>query len=68
VHVKSQTVDAPFYPDCSTCGHHASGVVAGCCTAFDVYPEGDPRGMAGYCAHRCTEDPIISRWLHARQR
>ena len=53
----------PFYPDCSTCGHNASGVVAFRCTTFVPYPEGDPRGLAGYCGHRCTEDPVVAKWL-----
>jgi hypothetical protein len=50
-------------PDCPECGHNISGVVADTCTSFVVYPEGDPRGMAGYCGHRCTDNPEIREWL-----
>lgn len=56
----------PYYPDCSGCGHNASAVVAGRCTAFVAYPEGDPRGMAGYCYHDCINDPVIREWLDTR--
>lgn len=53
----------PYYPACSGCGHHASGIVADTCTAFVPYPDGDPRGIAGYCEHRCTSDPAVQAWL-----
>lgn len=59
-------VSAPFYPDCSTCGHNASGVVAYRCSALVPYPEGDPRGLAGYCGCPCTEDPVVKEWLNTR--
>lgn len=51
------------YPDCSTCGHNASGVVAFQCTAFVPYPEGDRRGLAGYCECRCIDDPAVRAWF-----
>jgi hypothetical protein len=54
---------AGAYPDCPRCGHNVSGVVAETCTSFVVYPEGDPRGMAGYCGHRCADEPEIRAWL-----
>lgn len=53
----------PWYPNCSECGHNASAVVAFTCTAFVPYPEGDPRGHAGYCGHRCVNDPAIKAWI-----
>ena len=56
----------PFYPDCSGCGHNSSGVVANQCTAFVPYPEDDPRGHAGMCSHRCTDDPAVRAWLEHR--
>jgi len=60
-------MSVPFYPDCSTCGHNASGVLGGTrhgrCTVFKAYPPGDPRGMAGYCNCPCTQDPVIQAWL-----
>jgi hypothetical protein len=62
--------DAPTYPDCSTCGHNASGVlggpVNGVCTAFRVYPAGDPRGMAGHCGCHCPQDPVVKAWLEQK--
>ena len=63
--MSDQRVRRPIYPDCSTCGHNASGVVAFRCTAFVSYPEGDPRGVAGYCPCRCGEDPVIRAWMAA---
>jgi len=60
-----QQASVPLYPDCSTCGHNASGVVAFRCTAFVPYPEGDPRGLAGYCPCRCGQDPAIRAWMAA---
>lgn len=51
------------YPDCSECGHNASGIVAEQCTTIVPYPDGDPRGLAGYCGHRCVDDPAIRAWL-----
>ena len=56
----------PFYPTCSGCGHNTSGVVAEVCTSFVPYPEGDPRGHAGYCGHRCVDDPAVKAWLEGR--
>jgi hypothetical protein len=53
----------PYYPDCSTCGHNVSAVVAETCTAFVPYPEGDPRGLAGYCGCRCADDPAVTAWF-----
>jgi ribosomal protein L34E len=50
-------------PMCSGCGHHASGIVAETCSNFAVYPDGDPRGYAGYCQHRCVDDPVVREWL-----
>jgi hypothetical protein len=65
-----QAVSVPACPDCSACGHNASGVVGGReqgrCTSFVVYPEGDPRGMAGYCLCPCPQDPVVRAWLEAR--
>jgi hypothetical protein len=65
--MSDETRVAPFgYPDCSTCGHNTSGVLANTCTSFVVYPEGDPRGMAGYCGCRCTDDPVVKEWMEKR--
>lgn len=54
-------------PDCPECGHNLSGVVGGTehgeCTSFVAYLPGDPRGMAGYCRHRCVTVPAIRAWL-----
>ena len=59
-----------FFPDCSTCGHNASGVLGGPergrCAAFRAYPPGDPRGMAGYCNCPCSQDPVIRAWLEEK--
>ena len=44
---KQPTPQGITYPDCSGCGHNASGVVAFRCTTFVAYPEGDPRGGQG---------------------
>jgi len=43
------------YDLCPRCGHHTSACVAGQCTVVVPYPEGDPRGMAGYCGCNCYE-------------
>ena len=55
------------YPDCSGCGHNASGIVGGTdtgrCSSFVAYPPGDRRGLAGYCDHLCAVDPVIRAWL-----
>lgn len=58
--------EMPAYPDCSTCGHNARGIIGGHvngrCTAFVPYPPGDPRGLAGYCDCLCAQDPVIRAW------
>jgi len=60
-------VSTPVYPNCPGCGHNVSAVLANTCTAFVPYPEGDPRGHAGYCGCRCTDQPAIKAWIeHGR--
>lgn len=56
-------MNAAPMPMCSGCGHHSSGIVAEKCSAFVPYPVGDPRGHAGYCGHRCVDDPAVREWL-----
>lgn len=53
------------YPTCSTCRHHASGIVAGHCTTFVPLPEGADK-WADYCNCNCTEDPRVKAWLADR--
>jgi hypothetical protein len=50
------------YPDCGTCGHNTSAVLAGCCTAFVPLPEG-AGALAAYCGCRCVDDPVVRQWL-----
>jgi hypothetical protein len=57
----------PCYPDCPECKHNVSAVVGGRCTVFVPYPEGDPRGLAGYCMCQCPETPQIRAWLDREQ-
>lgn len=53
----------PMLPMCPGCGHSVAHLVGGAdrgtCTVVVPYPDGDPRGLAGYCQHRCGREPEI---------
>lgn len=53
----------PVYPDCSTCGHNASGVAGFQCTTFVAPPHGADFPVA-ICGCRCADDPVIKAWMH----
>ncbi len=53
------------YPNCGTCGHNTSGVLAGRCSAIVPTVTGSgPRDFTvAYCPCRCVDDPVVKAWL-----
>lgn len=54
------------YPNCGTCGHNTSAVLAGCCTVLVPFDNGGSDWGANYCNCRCVADPVVAQWLQAR--